>query len=153
MSDEGKCGATAFQQRTTPSLLPDVSLSEDRLAMRRAHLLLRRTSRRCAPSRRLCQSTLGLPIIQPAQFKKFELSEDEPLTNICQALRSMERVRICEDPVLDAYCTTAGQRVLPGVKFYSDVLFIRSFYERLFQKIRQSDRVILTGNPGISKSV
>ena len=136
-----------------PTALPDVSLAEDRLAMLRAHLLLRRTSRRCAPSRRLCQSTLGLPIIQPAQFKKFELSEDEPLTNICQALRSMERVRICEDPVLDAYCTTDGQSVLPDVKFFSDVLFVRSVYDSIFDIIRQHDRVILIGNPGISKSV
>ena len=94
-----------------------------------------------------------LPIIEPAIFKTFELSEDEPLTNICQALRSMERVRICEDPVLDAYCTTDGQSVLPDVRFFSDVLFVRSVYESIFNIIRQHDRVILIGNPGISKSV
>ena len=121
--------------------------------MLRTHLLLRQTSRRCTPSRRLCQSTLGLPIIQPAIFEDFRLKKDEPLTNNCQALRSIERVRICEDPVLDAYCTTDGQSVLPDVKFFSDVLFVRSVYDSIFDIIRRNRRVILIGNPGISKSV
>ena len=94
-----------------------------------------------------------LPIIEPEEFKKYELIKNLQLTRACQALRSMERVRICEDPVLDAYCTTDGQSVLPDVKFFSDVLFVRSVYDSIFDIIRQHDRVILIGNPGISKSV
>lgn len=94
----------------------------------------------------------GLPIIAPALFKKIELIEDEQLTRVCQSLCSMEKVRICEDLMLDAYCTTDGQSIL-GRKFCPDVLFVRSFYEKLFQVIRGMDHAILIGNPGISKSV
>lgn len=107
--------STPFWQRTTllsfPFSSPDFDSSP---TMPRSHLLLLRTSRRCAPSRRLTQSSLGLPIIWPALFQRFELTEDEELTNICQALRSMGRVRICEDPVVDAYCATDGRSLPPG---------------------------------------
>ena len=107
--------STPFWQRTTllsfPFSPPDFDSSP---TMPRSHLLLLRTSRRCAPSRRLTQSSPGLPIIWLALFQRFELTEDEELTDICQALRSMGRVRICEDPVVDAYCTTDGQSLPPG---------------------------------------
>ena len=77
----------------------------------------------------------------------------EELTKICKAMRSAEKVRICEDPVMEAYRTTDGQSLLPDVKFCSDVVFVRPFYENIFNIIRQYDRVILIGNPGISKSM
>lgn len=106
--------STPFWQRTTLLSFPFSSPDFSSPTMPRSHLLLLRTSRRCAPSRRLTQSSLGLPIIWLALFQRFELTEDEELTNICQALRSMGRVRICEDPVVDAYCATDGRSLPPG---------------------------------------
>ena len=94
-----------------------------------------------------------LPIIEPAIFKKFELTESLQLTRVCQSLRSMTRVRISDNPVLEALCTDNGQSIFGEETFCSDVLFIRDFYEQLFQKIRRTRRVVLTGNPGVSKSV
>ena len=117
-------------------------------------LVSQRASRVCAFSRHLSQSPLTLPIIRPVAYNKFlsDMSENEELTKICQSMRSMERVRICDDPVMEACHTTSGQSLL-GDTFCSDVLFIRSFYEKLFQIVRHNRRVILIGNPGISKSV
>ena len=68
-------------------------------------------------------------------------------------MRSAEKVRICEDPVMEAYRSTDEQSLLPGVEFCSDVVFVRPFYERIFDIIRRNRRVILIGNPGISKSM
>ena len=66
----------------------------------------------------------------------------------------MERVRISEDPVMEAWCTTNGQSLPLGHNaLCSDVLFIRPCYENLCQAIRQNRRVVLTGRPGIGKSV
>ena len=93
-----------------------------------------------------------LPIINPALFKEYKLIEQPELTKICQSLRSMKRVRISDDPVLKVLRTGNGQSLL-GDKLCSDVLFIRHFYGKLFHKIRRNRRVILTGNPGVSKSV
>ena len=156
---------TAFQHRAT--LLSALLLLFPRLrfirpelavppihpkAMLRSHLLLQRTSRRCALSLCLSRSSLDLPIIEPALFKKFELETGEQLTRVCQSLRSLKKERICEDPVAEAWYTTDGQNILK-TKFCPDVLFVRSDHDKLFQIIRGIDRVILTGNPGISKSV
>jgi hypothetical protein len=118
-------------------------------------LVSRRATRLCALARdrHLGQSSLTLPIIEPEKFMDFKLSKSQELTKICQSLRSMERVRICEDPVMEACYTTSGQNLLGPKSLCSDVLFIRSFYERLFELIRLNWRVILIGNPGISKSV
>ena len=99
------------------------------------------------------KKSLNLPIIEPALFEEFNLFEDKESTKVCQSLHSMEKVRICEDPVIEAWCTTNGQSLLLGDEFCSDVLFIRSFYENLFQTIRQNRRVVLTGRSGTSKSV
>ena len=120
--------------------------------MLRSHLLLQRTSRRYALSRHLSQSSLNLPIVWPERFKKFELTEQPELTRICRSLRSLEKESICEDPVVEAWYTADRQSILE-TKFCPDVLFVRSHYDKLFQIIRGIDRVILTGNPGISKSV
>ena len=121
--------------------------------MLRSHLLLQRTSRRYALSRHLSQSSLNLPIVWPERFKKFELTEQPELTRICRSLRSLEKESNCENPVVEPWYTTDGRSILPGEKFSPDVLFVRSHYDKLLQKIRGNDRVILTGNPGISKSV
>ena len=94
----------------------------------------------------------NLPIIEPELFKRFKLTEQPELTKICQSLRSLERVRICEEPVLEAWFTTSGQSFLDG-KFCPDVLFVRSFYEQLFQTIRLNRNVALLGNPGNCKTV
>jgi hypothetical protein len=115
------------------------------------HLMLRRNLV-CILSRHLGQSSRNLPIIEPEKFMDFKLSKSQQLTQICQSLDSMERIRICDDPVMEASCTTNGQSIL-GDAVCSDVLFIRSFYQQLFQIVRQNRRVILIGNPGISKSV
>ena len=98
------------------------------------------------------QSSLNLPIVWPERFKKFKLTEQPELTSICRSLRSLKKERICEDPVVEAWYAADGQGILE-TKFCPDVLFVRSHYDKLFQKIRGIDRVILTGNPGISKSV
>ena len=95
----------------------------------------------------------NLPIIEPALLEDFELIKVEGRTKVCQSLRSMERVRISEDPVMEAWCTTNGQSLLLGNELCSDVLFIRPCYENLFQTIRQHRRVVLTGRSGIGKSV
>ena len=123
-------------------------------AMLRSHLLLQRTSRRYALSRHLSQSSLNLPIIEPEQFEFFnsKLRMNRQLTRICRSLRSLEKESICEDPVVEAWYTADRQSILE-TKFCPDVLFVRSHHDKLFQKIRGIDRVILTGNPGISKSV
>ena len=94
-----------------------------------------------------------LPLINPARFKRYDLIEQPELTEVCKALRSMTRERISDNPVLDALCTKKGQSIFLDESFCCDVLFIRSFYEKLFQKIRRTRRVVLTGNPGVSKSV
>ena len=94
-----------------------------------------------------------LPIIEPALFMEFKLTERAKLTEICQSLRSLKKVSINGDPGVEALCTKNGRSLLLGETFCSDVLFIRHFYEKLFQIIRKCFRVILTGNPGISKSV
>ena len=94
-----------------------------------------------------------LPIIEPALFMEFKLTLRAKLTEICQSLRSLKKVRINGDPGVEALCTKNGQSLLLGETFCPDVLFIRYFYEKLFQIIRKCFRVILTGNPGISKSV
>ena len=120
--------------------------------MLRSHLLLQRTSRRFALSRHLSQSSLNLPIVWPERFKDFKLKTDEELTRVCQSLRSLKKERFCEDPVVEAWYTADGQNILE-TKFCPDVLFVRSDHDKLFQIIRRIDRVILTGNPGISKSV
>ena len=99
------------------------------------------------------KNSLGLPIIKPERFKKFELETDEQLTRVCQSLRSLKKERICKAPLVEAWYTTDGQSILLGDKLCPDVLFVRSHHGKLFQKIRHNDRVILTGNPGISKSV
>jgi hypothetical protein len=121
--------------------------------MLRPYLVFQRATRLCALSRHLSQSSPSLPIIEPEKFRDFKLAKSRELTKICHSLRSMERVRICDDPVLEACYTTSGQSLLGPKSFGSDVLFIRSFYERLFELIRLNWRVILIGNPGISKSV
>ena len=113
-----------------------------------------------SPARRVISRGLSLnlplvdrlPLINPARFKEYKLIEQPELTEVCQALRSMTKVNISDKPVLDALCTANGQSLL-GKKFCPDVLFIRRFYERLFKEIRKCDQVILTGNPGVSKSV
>ena len=61
--------------------------------------------------------------------------------------------KVGDSPVLEALRTTNGQSILLDETFCPDVLFIRPFYEQLFQKIRSEKRVVLTGNPGVSKSV
>ena len=94
-----------------------------------------------------------LPLLNPAHFKEYKLIERPELTGVCQSLRSVKRVRISDDPVVEALCADNGQSILPDGTFCSDVLFIRSFYEKLFKMIRKYSRVVLTGNPGISKSV
>ena len=100
------------------------------------------------------KNSLGLPIIEPEVFELFDskLRMDRQLTRVCQSLRSLKRERICEDPVVEAWYTTDGQNILE-TKFCPDVLFVRSHHDKLFQIIRGIDRVILIGNPGISKSV
>ena len=95
---------------------------------------------------------INLPFRYPDAFQNIKLIKTEELTKVCQSLRSMEKVRICEDPVMEAWCTTNGQSLLLGNEFCSDVLFIRPCYEKLFQTIRKNDSVVLTGSPGISKS-
>ena len=104
-------------------------------------------------SRPRSQLSLSLPIVWPEFFKKLELTEQPELTRVCRSLRSMKRERICEDPVVEAWYTTDGQSILLDDDICPDVLFIRSHHDKLFQKIRGNYRVILTGNPGISKSV
>ena len=94
-----------------------------------------------------------LPIIEPEEFEDFKLTKNLQLTRVCQSLRSMTRVRISDDPLLEALCTDNGQSLFLDETFCSDVLFIRDFYDQLFQKIRRTKRVVLTGNPGVSKSV
>ena len=121
--------------------------------MLRSHLLLQRTSRRYALSRHLSQSSLNLPIVWPERFKKFELTEQPELTRICRSLRSLKKESNCENSVVEAWYTADGQNLLDDYEFCPDVLFVRSHYDKLFQIIRGIDRVILTGNPGISKSV
>ena len=100
------------------------------------------------------RNSLGLPIIEPEKFELFDskLRMDRQLTRVCQSLRSLKKERICEDPVVEAWYTADGQSILE-TKFCPDVLFVRSHHDKLFQKIRLKRRVILTGNPGISKSV
>ena len=158
---------TAFQHRAT--LLSALLLLFPRLrfirpelavppihpkAMLRSHLLLQRTIRRCALSHCLSRSSLNLPIIEPEKFELFDskLRMDRQLTRVCQSLRSLKKERICEDPVVEAWYTADGQHILE-TKFCPDVLFVRSHHDKLFQIIRGIDRVILIGNPGISKSV
>ena len=105
-------------------------------------------------SRPRSQLYQSLPIIVwPERFKKFELTEQPELTRICRSLRSLEKESDCENPVVEAWYTADGQSILPGDELCPDVLFVRSHYDKLFQKIRRNRRVILTGNPGISKSV
>ena len=101
------------------------------------------------------QSSLNLPIIEPEQFEFFnsKLRMNRQLTRICQSLRSLKKESDCENPVVEAWYTTDGQNLLDDGEFCPDVLFVRSHYDKLFQKIRRNRRVILTGNPGISKSV
>ena len=101
------------------------------------------------------QSSLNLPIIEPEQFEFFnsKLRMNRQLTRICRSLRSLKKERICEDPVVEAWYTADGQNLLDDDEFCPDVLFVRSHHDKLFQKIRLKRRVILTGNPGISKSV
>ena len=101
------------------------------------------------------QSSLNLPIIEPEQFEFFnsKLRMNRQLTRICRSLRSLKKERICEDPVVEAWYTADEQGILDDDDICPDVLFIRSHYDKLFQKIRRNRRVILTGNPGISKSV
>ena len=99
------------------------------------------------------KKSLNLPIIEPEAFKSKKLIKAEELTKVCQSLRSMEKVRICEDPVMEAWYSTNGQSLPLGHDaLCSDVLYIRPCYEKLFQTIRQNRRVVLTGSPGISKS-
>jgi hypothetical protein len=114
-------------------------------------LISRRAARVGALSRHLSQSSL--PTLWPEALMDFKLPQNPPLTKMCQSLRSMERVRICEEPVMEAFYTASGQSILDSDSIGSDVLFIRPFYERLFELIRLNRRVILVGNPGISKSV
>ena len=104
------------------------------------------------PRSKLSQS---LPIIEPEEFEFFnsKLRMNRQLTRVCQSLRSMKKERICENPVVEAWYTNDGQSILDDDEFSPDVLFVRSHYDKLFQKIRRNRRVILTGNPGISKSV
>ena len=64
----------------------------------------------------------NLPIIEPEAFKDIKPIKAEELTKVCQSLRSMERVRISEDPVMEAWCTTNGQSLLLGDEFCSDVI-------------------------------
>ena len=99
------------------------------------------------------KNSIGLPIVWPERFKKFELTEQPELTRVCRSLRSLKKERICEDPVVEAWYTADGLSILPGDELCPDVLFVRSDHDKLFQIIRQNRRVILTGNPGISKSV
>ena len=120
--------------------------------MLRPSLVYQRANRLFAFSRRLGQSSLTLPLINPKAFNTYDLTLEPELTGICQALRSMRRERICENPVVDAYCTTNGESIL-GYKLCSDVIFVRAFYESLFKEIRRNRCVVLTGNPGVSKSV
>jgi hypothetical protein len=83
-----------------------------------------------------------------------DLVEDELLTQTCRAMQAMQKVRICQDPPLDACFTPNGENILGSKKmFCPDVIFVRSFYDDLFRLIRSNWRVILIGNPGISKSV
>ena len=123
--------------------------------MLRSHLLLQRTSRRCALSRHLSQSSLNLPIIEPEKFELFDskLRMDRKLTRVCQSLRSLKKERFCKNPVVEAWYTADGQSILPGDELCPDVLFVRSDHDKLFQKIRLKRRVILIGNPGIGKSL
>ena len=109
-------------------------------------------TRVCAFSRHFSQSSLSLPTLWPGALDDFKLRQQPKLTQICQSIRFMERVHICDDPSLEACYTTSRERIL-GDTFCSDVLFIRSFYEKLFKLVRHNKRVILIGNPGISKSV
>jgi hypothetical protein len=82
------------------------------------------------------------------------MSDHDQLTNICKSLQNMQKQRIGQNPHLDAYYTTTNQESILGkMVFCSDVLFVRSFYDDLFKLIRSYWRVILLGNPGISKSV
>ena len=106
-------------------------------------------------SRPRSQLSLNLPIIEPEQFEFFnsKLRMNRQLTRICRSLRSLKKESDCENPVVEAWYTTDGQNLLDDGEFCPDVLFVRSHYDKLFQKIRGIDRVILTGNPGISKSV
>ena len=96
----------------------------------------------------------NLPIIEPEAFKDIKPIKAEELTKVCQSLRSMGKVRICEDPVMESwYCIDGQSLPLGHDALCSYVLFIRPFYENLFQTIRQNRRVVLTGSPGTSKSV
>ena len=106
-------------------------------------------------SRPRSKLSLSLPTIEPEEFEFFssKLRMNRQLTRICRSLRSLKKESICENPVVEAWYTADGRSVLPGEKFSPDVLFVRSHYDKLFRKIRRNRRVILTGNPGISKSV
>jgi hypothetical protein len=112
--------------------------------MLRSHLLIRHLSHSSPPL---------LSTLWPGALDDFKLRQQHQLTKICQSLRDMERVRICDDPVLEACYTANGQSILGTQYLASDVIFIRSFYERIFELIRLNRQVILIGNPGISKSV
>ncbi len=106
-------------------------------------------------SRRLIHSKFShLPIINPSHFEDFEndLRENSYLTEICRALRSIRKERICTDTGLEAWHNIDGEKILLD-GFCPDILFVRSFYDRLFALVRKKSKVILLGNPGISKSM
>ena len=99
-----------------------------------------------------CQSFPSRPNIEPESFRDVRLIYVEGLTKICQSQRSMERVHICENPLMEAWYTNSGQSLL-GDKFCSDLVYTRSFDESMFQTILHNERVILIGNPSSRKSV
>jgi hypothetical protein len=103
----------------------------------------------CGSPHRFIAST-SLPILWPNALDQFNLHPQPLLNQTCRALLAMHKVRVRGK--LEA-CFTANKENILGDTFCSDVIFIRSFYEKLFEIIRRTRRVILIGNPGISKSV
>ena len=82
------------------------------------------------------QSSLNLPIIEPEQFEFFnsKLRMNRQLTRICRSLRSLKKESNCENSVVEAWYTADGQNLLDDYEFCPDVLFVRSHYDKLFQK-------------------
>jgi len=103
--------------------------------------------------RLFCQQSS--PIIDPRTYEKLsrDFVDKVTLSPILQSLKTAKQIRIHQNPILDACIGVNGQPLIDDVYLAPDVIFIRWFFEELFGLIRQNHRVILLGNPGISKSI
>ena len=81
------------------------------------------------------------------------LKEDSHAITLLKALKTAAPVDLSTNGIcIQAVTLDTEVKIPQGASIMPNILYIRDFYDRLFNMIRREKHTILVGNPGISKS-